>query len=388
MVVKPMIRNNICMNAHPQGCALHVREQIDYVRKQPRFRGPRNALIIGGSAGYGLATRIAAAFGAGAGTLSVAFEKPASEKRGATVGWYTSEAFKKEAEKAGLKAENIYGHAFSFEIKDEAIARIKELFGQVDLVVYSLASGMRPDPVTGVQYRSVLKPIGEVYRARSVNPMTGELTEVEISPAAEEEIQATVKVMGGEDWEMWVDALLKAGVLAPGAVTLAYSYIGPDITMAVYREGTIGRAKEHLENTAKVLTGKMAALNGAAYVSVNKALVTRASAVIPVVPLYLGILFRVMEKKGLHEGCIEQMYRLLSSRLYAGGPVPTDDEGRIRLDDWEMRDDVQKEVLDIWNRIDQAGVAKLADFDRYQKDFLHLHGFGYDSIDYDRDVDV
>ncbi len=388
MVVKPMIRNNICMNAHPEGCRLHVLEQIAYVKKQKKFTGPKKVLIIGGSAGYGLATRIAAAFGGGADTLSVAFEKAASDKRGATVGWYISEAFKKEAEKAGLVAENIYGDAFSFEIKDETVARIKALFGKVDLVVYSLASGMRPDPVSGIQYRSVLKPIGGTYRAKSVNPMTGELAEVEIAPAAPEEIEATVKVMGGEDWEMWIDALLKAGVLADGAVTMAYSYIGPEITMAVYREGTIGRAKEHLENTAKKLTKKLASLKGAAYISVNKALVTRASAVIPVVPLYLGILFRVMENKGLHEGCIEQMYRLLSDRLYAGGPVPTDGEGRIRLDDWEMREDVQREVLDIWKKIDQDSVKKYADFGRYQKDFLNLHGFGYDGIDYEKDVEV
>lgn len=388
MVLKPMIRNNICMNAHPAGCGIQVQEQIEYVKKQKKFAGPKNALIIGGSAGYGLASRIVAAIGAGANTLSVAFEKPASEKKGATVGWYTSEYFKNAAESSGLTAENIYGDAFSHEIKDETIARIRETFGKVDLVVYSLASGVRPDPVTGIMYRSVLKPIGPTYHAKSINPMTGEMQDVAIASAAPEEIEATVKVMGGEDWEMWIDALLNAGVLTEGAVTMAYSYIGPEITMAVYREGTIGKAKEHLENTAKVLSKKLSPVKGRAYVSVNKALVTRASAVIPVVPLYLGILTRVMERKGIEEGCIEQMYRLFSDRLYAGGPVPVDREGRIRVDDWEMREDVQKEVSEIWKKIDQGNVRELADFEKYQKDFLNLHGFGYDEIDYDKDVEV
>ena len=387
MIVKPMIRNNICMNAHPEGCGIHVRKQIDYVKAQNRFSGPKNMLVIGGSAGYGLATRIAAAFGAGAATLSVAFEKPASDKRGATVGWYNTEVFQKEALKAGLKAESIYGDAFSNEIKAETIQKIKAGFGKIDLVVYSLASGIRIDPVSGVTYKSVLKPIGPVFRSRALNPMTGELTEAEIAPATQEEIDATVKVMGGEDWELWIEALLKAGVLAEGAVTLAYSYIGPEYTRAVYRDGTIGRAKEHLEKTAHALGKKMTSVGGAAYVSINKALVTRASAVIPVVPLYLAILFKIMKKKGIEEGCIEQMYRLFTERL-GSKPVPVDAEGRIRLDDWEMRKDVQEEVSAIWNKVDASNLAASADLEQYQKDFLNLHGFGYGEIDYDRDVEV
>jgi enoyl-[acyl-carrier protein] reductase/trans-2-enoyl-CoA reductase (NAD+) len=383
-----MIRNNICLNAHPEGLRLHVQEQIAYITKQKKFPGPKNALIIGGSAGYGLATRIAAAFGAGAKTISVAFEKPASDKRGATVGWYASEDFKARAEKAGLFTENIYGDAFSREIKEQAIASIRKNFGKADLVVYSLASGVRTDPATGVMYRSVLKPLGAAYNAKSVNPMTGELQNVSIPPATAEEAEATIKVMGGEDWELWIDALLEAGVLAPGALTLAYSYIGPEITKAVYREGTIGKAKEHIENTAKTLDKKLKALGGAAYISVNKAVVTRASAVIPVVPLYIGILFKIMEREGIQEDCIEQMYRMLADRLYSGKPVPTDSEGRIRMDDLEMREDVQKEVADVWEKIDQSSVAAYADFEAYQKSFLRLHGFGCAEIDYDRDVEI
>lgn len=388
MVVKPMIRNNICMNAHPEGLKLHVKQQIAYVKKQRPFNGPKHVLIVGGSAGYGLASRIALAFGAGAGTLSVAYEKPASEKRTATVGWYASETFAEEARKAGLVAENIYGDAFSDEVKEQAIRKIKEIFGTVDLVVYSLASGVRTDPKTGVQYRSVLKPIGATYHAKSVNPLTGELQEVDIAPASREEIEPTVKVMGGEDWELWIDALSRAGVLAPGVITLAYSYIGPELTKAVYRDGTIGKAKEHLEATAKLLSKKLAPLGGKAYISVNKAVVTRASAVIPVVPLYLAILFKVMKEKGIHEGCIEQMYRLFAEKLYARSEVPVDEEGRIRMDDWEMRPDVQAEVDRRWKLVKGENLRQLADLEQYTRDFLNLHGFGFPEIDYEKDVAV
>jgi enoyl-[acyl-carrier protein] reductase/trans-2-enoyl-CoA reductase (NAD+) len=383
-----MVRSNICLNAHPEGMRIHVQDQIDYVKKQKKFDGPKKVLIIGGSAGYGIATRIAAAFGGGAETISVAFEKPASEKRGATVGWYASEYFREKAGGEGLFAQNIYGDAFSREIKDETIAGVKKNFGAADLVVYSLASGVRTDPETGIMYRSVLKPLGKTFSARSVNPMTGELTGASIEPANEEELAATIKVMGGEDWELWIDALLGAGALAPGAVTLAYSYIGPEITRAVYREGTIGKAKEHIEASAKALDKKMRVRGGAAYISVNKAVVTRASAVIPIVPLYTGILFKILEKKGLQESCVQQMYRMFAERLCTGGPVPTDSEGRIRMDDWEMRDDVQKEVAEVWNKIGQETVAQYADFKAYETEFLQLHGFGYPQIDYEKDVEV
>ncbi len=388
MILQPMIRNNICMNAHPVGCAEHVKEQIEYVRGREKIEMPKRVLVIGSSAGYGLASRITAAFAGDAGTIGVAYEKPASGKRPATVGWYNTEVFEKTARENGLVAESVIGDAFSDEIKQEVIEKIKTLFGQVDLVVYSLASGVRTDPKTGETYRSALKPIGGEYTAKSIDPMSGVVSDVTIGPATDEETESTVKVMGGEDWQLWVEALLGAGVLADGAVTVAYSYIGPEVTRAVYRDGTIGKAKEHLEQSAAGIDRRLADIGGHAYVSVNKALVTRSSAVIPVVPLYLAALFRVMKEKGLHEGCIEQMYRLFSKRLYAGSEVPVDEDGRIRLDDWEMRDDVQKAVAALWNRVTTENVGELIDIESYKTEFLNIHGFGYDSVDYDVDVEV
>lgn len=388
MILQPMIRNNICMNAHPVGCAVHVREQIEYVRGREKIEMPKRVLVIGSSAGYGLASRITAAFAGGAGTIGVAYEKPASGKRPATVGWYNTEVFEKAARENGLVAESVIGDAFSDEVKQEVIEKIKALLGQVDLVVYSLASGVRTDPKTGETYRSALKPIGGEYTAKSIDPMSGVVADVTIQPATDEETESTVKVMGGEDWELWVEALLGAGVLADGAITVAYSYIGPEVTRAVYRDGTIGKAKEHLEKSAAGIDRRLTDIGGHAYVSVNKALVTRSSAVIPVVPLYLASLFRVMKEKGLHEGCIEQMYRLFSERLYAGGAVPVDGDGRIRLDDWEMRDDVQQAVAALWDRVTTENVGELIDIESYKTEFLNIHGFGYDSVDYDADVEV
>lgn len=386
MIVKPMIRNNICMNAHPKGCNLHVKEQVDYVHQQGVIPGPKRVLVIGGSAGYGLASRIVAAFGCGAGTICVAFEREPNDKRLGSAGWYTATAFDAEARAAGLVSETLFADAFSHETKKQTAARIRELFGTVDLVIYSLASGMRIDPDTGEQYRSVLKPLGQTYRNKTVDPMTGELSDAEITPATEEEAAATVKVMGGEDWELWINVLETEGVLAEGAMTVAYSYIGPELTRPVYREGTIGRAKDHLEATARTLDGRMKRHGGRAFVSVNKALVTRASAVIPVVPLYLGILYRIMKEKGLHEGCIEQIYRLFAERLYAGGDPAVDDQGRIRLDDWEMREDVQAEVDRIWPTVTPENLDQVADLDGYRSDFLQLHGFEYPQINYDEEV--
>lgn len=387
MVIKPMIRNNVCMNAHPEGCRRYVEEQIAYVKSQGSVSGPKSVLVIGASAGYGLATRIVAAFGAGAGTLGVAFEKAPSGKRTGSAGWYNIQAFEERAKQDGLTAETIVADAFSHETRQHTIDRIKALFGTVDLVVYSLASGVRVDPDDGKQYRSVLKPVGEPYSAKTVDPQSGEVNDVTIDPASPEETEATVKVMGGEDWELWINALTDAGVLADGAVTAAYSYIGPELTRPVYREGTIGKAKEHLEETARKLDKTMQNVGGHAYISVNKALVTRAAAVIPVVPLYLAILFRVMKEKGLHEGPIEQMYRLFDERLYKNGEVPVDEEGRIRLDDWELRDDVQKIVHEMWPRVTNENVATETDLESYRKEFLHIHGFGYDDIDYEKDVE-
>ncbi len=397
MVIKPMIRGGICMNAHPEGCDLLVQKQIDYVQSQAGVAGPKNALVIGASGGYGLASRITAAFGAGAGTLGIAFEKPASKKRTATSGWYAAHAFDRKAREAGLTAETIIDDAFSHETRQRAIERIRELFGTVDLVVYSLASGVRTDPDSGETYYSALKPIGEPFTATSLDPMKETLSEVTLQPAAQEEIDATVKVMGGEDWQLWIAAMQEAGVLADGAKTVAYSYVGPELTRPMYRDGTIGRAKDHLEKTASRITGEMSALNGSAYVSINKAIVSKASAVIPVVPLYMSTLFRVMKERGVHEGAIEQMYRLFRDRLYTaeqpgsgagvGHATPTDDQGRIRMDDYEMREDVQEQVAAVWPTISEENITEVTDLAEYQNEFLHIHGFGFPEIDYEKEVE-
>ncbi len=388
MVVKPMIRNNICMNAHPVGSRVEVDRQISYVQSRNRFAGPRNVLVIGGSGGYGLASRIAAAFGAVAGSLNVAFERAPSGKRTGTVGYYMSRHLDRRIQEAGLPTETLYGDAFSYEMKDQAVERIRRLFGTVDLVVYSLASGVRTDPDSGVQYRSTLKTIGAPFTERTLDPMEGALSEVTVEPATEEEIEATVKVMGGEDWLLWMRHLKEAGVLAEGVRTVAYSYIGPELTNPIYRHGTIGRAKDHLEGTVPQLNELMGGLGGRAWVSVNKAVVTRASAVIPVVPLYLAILFRIMKAKGIHEGCIEQMDRLLRDNLYWGEEPPVDSEGRLRVDDLELRDDVQNEVMDSWKRITQENLDQYADLSAYRHEFLALHGFDVEGVDYEADVDI
>ena len=386
MVIKPMIRSNICMNAHPVGCEKEVLEQIAYVSGQkPIEHGPKNVLVIGSSTGYGLASRITLAYGAKASTLGVAFEREGSEKRTATMGWYNTVAFETQAKNDGLYAESINGDAFSTEIKNQTIDKIKTDLGQVDLVVYSLASPVRTDPSTGIQYKSVLKPLGETFTAKSINPETGEIKEFSIEPATQEEVDHTIKVMGGEDWNLWIKALSDAGVLAQGVKTVAYSYIGPNVTQAVYRDGTIGKAKEHLEQSAQGITQFLQPLNGQAFVSVNKALVTRASAVIPVVPLYLALLFKIMKAKGIHEGCIEQMHRLFSQKFYVP-QIPVDDQGRIRLDDWELRDDVQKEINNLWPKVTSETIQQLGDLETYHQDFLRLHGFGRPDVNYDADV--
>lgn len=387
MIIKPKTRGFICTTAHPVGCARHVQEQIDYVRTQPAIDGPKKVLVIGSSTGYGLASRITAAFGSGADTIGVAFEKEADEKRTATAGWYNTAAFEREARKQGLFAQSVIGDAFSDEIKQETIALIREHLGQVDMVVYSLASPRRLHPRTQELYSSVIKPIGQAYTNKTVNFHNGEVSEVTIEPATEEEVAHTVQVMGGEDWIFWIEALQEAGVLADGALTVAYSYLGPALTYSIYREGTIGRAKDDLEAAAKTITEKLQPTGGAAYVSVNKALVTQSSAAIPVVPLYISLLFKIMKERGLHEGCIEQIYRLYKNRLYSGDAVAVDERGRIRIDEREMQPEIQQAVAESWELLATENLAELSDLEGYREDFFKLFGFGFEGIDYEADVD-
>jgi enoyl-[acyl-carrier protein] reductase/trans-2-enoyl-CoA reductase (NAD+) len=387
MIIKPRIRGFICTTAHPIGCAHQVREQINFAKEQKSIQGPKKVLVIGASTGYGLASRIVSTFASGADTIGVFFEKPASDKRTATAGWYNTAAFEKAAREAGRFAKSINGDAFSNEIKAQTIDMIKKEFGQVDLVVYSLASPRRTHPDTGETFSSVLKPIEKEYTNKTVDTQSGEVTEITIQPANAEEVEQTVAVMGGEDWELWIKALEEAGVLADHATTLAYSYIGPALTYPVYREGTIGRAKDHLEAAALSLDQHLKEKGGRAYVSVNKALVTQSSSAIPVVPLYVSLLFKVMKEKGIHEGCIEQMYRLFNDRLYSGTPLSVDEKGRIRLDELEMREDIQELVSSLWDKVNTDNLESISDIEGYRKDFLKLFGFGIDEIDYDADVE-
>lgn len=386
MVIRPRIRGFICTTAHPEGCAAGVRAQIDAVRQDRPARPPRCALVIGASTGYGLSSRIAAAFGGGAATVGVFLERPAKGERTATAGWYNSVAFHHEAQRAGLFAESLNGDAFSHEMKNRAVERIREGPGEVDLVVYSLASPRRTHPDTGEVFRSTLKPIGEAYSSKTIDVQTGEVSEVEIEAATEDEVAQTIAVMGGDDWELWIDALERGGVLAPSALTVAYSYLGPQLTYPIYRHGTIGRAKDHLETTARALDERLGNGGGGALISVNKAVVTQSSAAIPVVPLYISLLFRVMKERGIHEGTAEQMRRLFAERLFGEGEPPTDEDGRVRLDDLEMRADVQEEVERRWRLVDSDNVSDLADLEGYRTEFLRLFGFSVDGVDYDRDV--
>jgi len=387
MIITPMIRNNVCMNAHPAGCEAQVRSQIEYAKAHPVENGPRSVLIIGASTGYGIASRIVAAYSAGAVTFGLFFERPGSEKRSGSAGWYNNRVFERAAHDDGLAAYGVNGDAFSDEIKHRIVDLIREKTGTVDMVVYSLASPMRIDPDTGITYRSVIKPIGEPFEARTIAPETGEVTKAHVEPATGEEIEATVKVMGGEDWLRWIDLLNDENVLAERTITMAYSYIGPSFTSGIYREGTIGKAKDHLEETAATINGKLKNSGGRAFVSVNKALVTKASAVIPVVPVYISALYKVMKAKGIHEDCIHQIVRLFTERLYAPGEVPVDDKGRIRLDDLEMRRDVQTKVAHLMNESADEELKEVIDFDGYWAAFLRFHGFGIEGVDYAADVE-
>jgi len=388
MIVAPKIRGFICTTAHPEGCAKHVAEQIAVVKNNgPIENGPKKVLVIGSSTGYGLSSRIAAAFGSGAATIGVFFEKPGEADRCGTAGWYNSAAFEKEAKAASLYARSFNGDAFSDAIKAEVIAAIKADLGQVDLVIYSLASPRRTHPKTGETLKSVLKPVGQSYTNKNVNTTTGVVNSITIEPAEGDDIEQTVAVMGGEDWEMWLDDLLAAGVLAEGVQTVSYSYIGPEVTWPIYKDGTIGKAKEDLEKVQRSLDAKLAPLKGKAWVSVNKALVTQASSAIPVVPLYISLLYKVMKANGTHEDTIEQMDRLFRDRLYSGNPQP-DAAGRLRVDDWEMTPEVQELVGKRWNDVCTENLDDLGDLAGYQQSFLRLFGFGLEGVDYAADTDV
>ena len=390
MIVSPKIRGFICTTSHPDGCAANVQEQINFVKSHPKIEnGPKNVLVIGASAGYGLASRIVPAFGSGANTLGVFFEKPGTETRSGSAGWYNSAAFEKAATAEGLFAKSLNGDAFSHELKKQAVDIIKnEMGGKVDLIVYSLASPRRTDPDTGEVFKSVLKTTGGDYTNKTLNTDKGEVSEVTIGAATEEEIADTVKVMGGADWELWIDALADADCLAEGVKTVAYSYIGPKLTWPIYTDGTIGCAKKDCERASAAIHAKLSeSLGGCAYVSVNKALVTQASSAIPVVPLYISILYKEMKAKGIHEGCIEQIQRLMADRLYSGD-LQLDEDGRIRVDDWEMRDDIQQAIAGAWDNISNDNFNELADFQGYKDDFLRLFGFGLNGVDYEADTDI
>ena len=389
MIIQPRTRGFICLTAHPDGALQSVKNQIEYVKSKGELKnGPKKVLVIGASTGFGLSSRIEAAFGSNAATIGVFFEKPSSEGKMGTAGWYNSAAFEKEAQAAGLYAKSINGDAFSDDIKKQTIELIKQDLGEIDLVVYSLASPRRTHPKTGVAYASVLKPIGAPFTNKTVDFHTGVVSDISIQPIEnQEDIDNTIAVMGGEDWKFWIEDLKNAGVLADGVKTVAYSYIGPELTFPIYRNGTIGQAKNDLEATVTVLNDLLSDLNGTSYVSVNKALVTQSSSAIPVVPLYISLLYKVMKAKGTHEGTIEQMQRLFADRLYTeNGEVPLDEKGRIRIDDWEMADDVQAEVAKLWNNVTSENLAEISDIVGYRKDFFNLFGFEIDSIDYEKDA--
>jgi enoyl-[acyl-carrier protein] reductase/trans-2-enoyl-CoA reductase (NAD+) len=387
MIIEPRMRGFICTTAHPKGCEQSVKNQIDYIKSKGKIEGAKRVLVIGASTGFGLASRITSAFGSNASTIGVFFEKPPSEGKTASPGWYNSAAFEMEAHKEGLYAKSINGDAFSNEIKQHTLELIKKDLGQIDLVIYSLASPVRMDPKTGILHRSVLKPIGTTYTNKTVDFHTGKVSEVSIEPCSGDDIENTIAVMGGEDWQMWMDALKDENLLANGATTVAYSYIGPSLTEAVYRKGTIGRAKDHLEATAFSISDSLKSIHGKAFVSVNKALVTQASSAIPVIPLYISLLYKIMKAEGTHEGCIEQIQRLYAQRLYTGNVIPTDEKGRIRIDDLEMDSKVQAQVADLWNKVTTENLSEMGDLEGYRNDFHNLFGFGFNNVDYKIETD-
>lgn len=388
MIIKPRIRGFICTTAHPAGLAASVNEQVEYVQGQAEVSGQlKNVLVIGASGGYGLASRITAAFGAGAATLGVSFEKPPTEKKTATQGWYANIAFEEAAERAGLYAKTLDGDAFSDEMKARVIETIKADMGQIDLLVYSLASPVRQHPKTDVLHRSVIKPLGDPVHIKSLNVDKGVVHEVDLEPATEEETAHTVAVMGGEDWEFWVSALAEAGVLADGFRTVAFTYIGTELTWPIYWDGTLGKAKEDLDRAAAGMRDQLAGISGDARVATLKAIVSQASSAIPVVPLYASLLFKVMKEAGTHENIIQHIYRLFATQLAAGAEMNLDDAGRIRVDDWELADEIQDEVRRRWPLVTTENLPELADLEGFREDFLKIFGFGFDGVDYDAEQD-
>ncbi len=388
MLIEPKIKGFVCTTAHPLGCEAHIKEQIDYVKSKGSIsQAPKKVLVVGASTGYGLASRITAAFGCGADTLGVFFEKEAAGKRTASAGWYNSAAFEKFAKAEGLYARSVNGDAFSDEIKDITIKALKEDLGQVDLVVYSLASPRRQHPKTGVVAKSVLKPIGKSISDKTLDTDRAVIKEVTLEAATQDEIDDTVRVMGGEDWEMWIDALIRADALADGCKTVAYTYIGDKITWPIYGEASIGKAKEDLDRAAGAISEKLSTKSGSANVCVLKALVTQSSSAIPIMPLYISLLYKVMKEKGGHEGCIEQIQGLFADRIYAPGDVETDEKNRFRMDGLELRPEIQREVETLWGQVTTENLYELTDFKGYQEEFLKLFGFGLSGVAYDADVE-
>ncbi|MBY8151827.1 trans-2-enoyl-CoA reductase family protein [Vibrio fluvialis] len=389
MIIKPKIRGFICTTTHPVGCEANVKEQIAYTKAQgPIKNAPKRVLVVGSSSGYGLSSRIAAAFGGGAATIGVFFEKPGTDKKPGTAGFYNAAAFDKLAHEAGLYAKSLNGDAFSNEAKQKAIELIKQDLGQIDLVVYSLASPVRKMPETGELVRSALKPIGETYTSTAVDTNKDVIIEASVEPATEQEIEDTITVMGGQDWELWMQALEEAGVLADGCKTVAYSYIGTELTWPIYWDGALGRAKMDLDRASAALNAKLAAKGGSANVAVLKSVVTQASSAIPVMPLYIAMVFKKMREEGIHESCMEQIFRLFNERLYKedGSAPETDEKNRLRLDDWELRDDIQQHCRNLWPQITSENLKELTDYELYKEEFLKLFGFGIEGVDYDADV--
>ncbi|MCI6863123.1 enoyl-ACP reductase FabV [Anaerobiospirillum succiniciproducens] len=387
MVIEPKVRGFICVTTHPTGCEANVKSQIDYVKSQPAVAdGPKTVLVIGASTGYGLASRISAAFGSGAATLGVFFEKPGTEKRPGSAGWYNTAAFTKFATEAGLYARNVNADAFSDECREQVIKMIKEDLGQVDLVVYSLASPVRKVPSTGEVVRSCLKPIGKPYVSTAIDTNKDTIIEATVEPATDEEVQNTVTVMGGQDWELWMNALKGAGVLAEGCKTVAYSYIGTEITWPIYWHGALGKAKEDLDRAALAIRESLQDVKGDARVAVLKSVVTQASSAIPVMPLYIALCFRVMREQGIHESVIEHIYRMFATSLYGVKAPEIDAAGRVRMDSWELRDSVQLKCKDLWAKVTTENLKEITDYEEYKHEFLQLFGFEVDGVDYSADV--